>query len=311
MNHQSNRISIAIACAVALSSCSTLEGTESAEQLDASTMNLPLNQPAVISVVELNSNIELTNGMDTTATANNSQSNAVSISMSEQKKTADSVSGDPVVSSVNSPVLSTPTHVFSSQDSSSIADFTLLKGETYKNALYRWLGDEGYEQVGFLLNESYQFKLDSRVEKNESFQSTLKDALTHLIDKVDSTELTDDEEDTLELHDFKQEDGEYLHLDFPKDKQVIVTTSTLPLTMFTVIQGDVKTNYIRLGNHYGWKVNSDFYLAPNYEVPFSFNIVTEKGNVKDALNQLLAPYPGLTGGIYSSNRQIFIESAEQ
>lgn len=311
MNHQLNRISIAITCALVLSSCSNLEGNESKEQSVASSVNLPLNQPKVVSVVELNSSIELTPVIDTTSSANQSLNNEVDLSLSNTNTLGDKSNDNSTVAKSTKTTLKTPTHVFSSQDSSYIAEFVLLKGETYKNTLYRWLADEGYEQVGFLLNESYQFKLDSRVEKNESFQSTLKDAMKHLIEKVDSAELSEDEENTLELHDFKHEDGEYLHLDFPKDKQVIVTTSTLPLTMFTVEQGDVKTNYIRLGNHYGWKVNPDFYLAPNYEVPFSFNIVTEKGNVKDALNQLLAPYPGLTGGTYSSNRQIFIESAEQ
>ncbi|MBD0788057.1 hypothetical protein HUO09_17015 [Vibrio sp. Y2-5] len=284
---QWNKTSVVLAAAaIALAGCSTTQSQVDAD-VSAPETNTPLNQPKVDDVVEVSKvSTELAPAHDTTP-----KLNTTSLEQNANTKHLE--------------------HVFESTDTSQVTTYTLMKGESYKNAIYRWLSKEGYTSIGLLLNEDYLYRLQAKVTKNQIFNSNFDDAISNLIQALNNVELTESQQDKLELHDFSEGPGEHFHLAKVGDHKVIITTSALPVTMFEVKKGDVLTNYLRLGNHYNWNVSPDFYLAANYKVPFDFNIVTERDNVKLALQQFLEQYPALTGSVYASKRQIFIESAEK
>ena len=209
------------------------------------------------------------------------------------------------------PTVAKEQQIITSIDSSKTFKFSLLKGESYKSALYRWLNHLGYKKIGLLLNDEYEYKINDISDRDMIMTTTANKAMNYLVDAVNKSELTENQEKKLSLKDYTTNPDENLHVEFNGDDEAIITTSQLPVTMFEVKRGDVLTNYLRLGNDYGWNVNTDFYLASNYEVPFDFLVVTEEGNVQSALEQFLEAYPGLTAGTYEAKREIYIQSVER
>lgn len=288
---------IAVTSALTISGCSSTNPNESS--LSAEN-NYPMNQPRVNEVVVIGGASKTVKELKDIAIQKNGPLNTLS---------ASTLAIDSIPEAI--PTVAKELQIITSIDSSKTFDFSLLKGESYKSALYRWLNNLGYTKIGTLLNEEYQIKINERSDRDLIMTTTANKAINYLINAIDKVELTEKQEKTLSLHDFTHNDDEKFHVEFTGNQEVVLTTSQLPMSMFEAKRGDLLTNYLRLGAKYGWNVHKDFYLASNYEIPFDFLVVTEEGNIKSALEQLLTAYPGLTAGIYEPKREIYIESVEQ
>ncbi|MEZ8987902.1 hypothetical protein AB4571_02275 [Vibrio breoganii] len=182
-------------------------------------------------------------------------------------------------------------------------DFAIYETETYAEALHRWLGDHGYLTVGQLLDLKQVSVLRGRADATYQITSSLPDAIDSLIDKAKGQ---------LVVHrkgELSQGDVESLHFSVELDAEsqtAIVTSSKLPVTMFHVEPGSLIENFERLGEHYGWKASEDMYLARQYQVPFGYPVVTEQGNVKRALEQMLSGFSTLRGAVVPSVREIYV-----
>ncbi len=187
--------------------------------------------------------------------------------------------------------------------------YSLYKGETYVDALQRWLGDRGYVKFGMLLDAPERKVIEQAVPASDSYYQTLSVAATQLLDQAISQARSDDrdERERWLSDDEKNEIRLYFSFDGLK-KEAILTSSHQPTVMFTVAKGSLRDNFLRLAATYGWNADESHYISKNYKVSFSYPIVTEKGNIKQALAELLADFPNLRGGVVPSTRSVFVQT---
>lgn len=182
--------------------------------------------------------------------------------------------------------------------------FFIYESETYKSALSRWLNAEGYKKIGTLLDDNQERLLNNKVSASQVIQGDFDTAFSTLIKEAKKESFEDRNGKKL-----SQEERGALYIDVRLDKpkqEAIVTSSKLPTTMFIVEKGSLLENYLKLGKAYGWDVREEFFLGENWTVEFSYPIVTEKGNIKSALEQLLSRYEALRGALVPSVRQAFV-----
>lgn len=183
-------------------------------------------------------------------------------------------------------------------------NFLLYEGELYKTALFRWLNKEGYTKVGTLLNSDAEALLSAKVTESQLMTTTFTQAINRLISSARS--------ETVYAKNGKEIDQDVLkklYIDVRLDKnkaQAVVTSTKMPTYMFMVEKGSLLENYLKLGRAYKWEAREEFFLGKNWSVDFSYPIVTEEGNVKSALEQLLSQYKDMRGGVVPSVRQIFV-----
>ncbi|WP_210467449.1 hypothetical protein [Vibrio crassostreae] len=271
-----------------------------------------LNQPHVSELIPLSESTEA-NGRDPNNLAFNELDIADLNQQNDPNTSTDSTSGsESLTLTTNSPTTVVQPQIFTSLDESTVSTFVLFKGETYKLALYRWLANENFKNVGELLDEDHRWRLNQKIERDQVLTSTLTDAIDHLANEVSKIELEKDTSLYSKDSDSIEEDTNQYPFNLKvnidrQDMSAIITSSILPVSMFKVEAGDLMTNYLRLSAHYGWEAKEDFYLTANYEVPFDFVIVTEKGNITDGFQKLLLPFSKAKVSLYQSQRQVFIE----
>ena len=200
-------------------------------------------------------------------------------------------------------------------------DFYLYETETYKDALSRWLYKGGYTKVGYLLGDLEDSILLQTVIKPETLHSTTENAIVHLIDlakeRYKDSLIKEEYEESISKSEEKEKEKEkgkdwkelpiYIDIRLNElDKQAIVTSSKIPTVMFIVDAGSLKANYKKLAEFYGWEAKDEFYLGKDYRISFGFPIVTEDGNIRDALSVLLAPFYDLRAAIVPTVRQVYV-----
>lgn len=188
-----------------------------------------------------------------------------------------------------------------------IKTLQVYRGETYEAVLMRWLSDAGYETFGKLLSNDMQTVMLQVTPSSETIQEPLEKATTLLLAKAREQAIQDKRTDIESFisNDSKSEIQHHLYLDGAQ-KEAILTSSNQPVEMFHVKPGSLKDNFLALSDEWGWKANETHFMAEEYRVTFGFPIVTEKGNMKDALNALLVDYPKLRGAIVPSTRQAYV-----
>ncbi len=181
--------------------------------------------------------------------------------------------------------------------------FMAYEGESYRSVLSRWLNDQGYGVVGWYLDDLQQAMLNVPLTESKQMETTLDEAVAGLFDDVRNADVHFEGELVA-----KQEQLEaFIELRLDADaKQAVVTSKKMPTTVFSVLPGSLRDNFVRLGQHYGWNVKKDFYLATDYNVKFGFPIVSEEGNVKVGLEKLLASFSPLRGALVPSVREIYV-----
>lgn len=183
----------------------------------------------------------------------------------------------------------------------------IYRGETYETVLMRWLSDAGYETFGKLLSNDMQQVITQVIPSPETIQEPLEIATTLLLAKAREQAIRDSRTDTENFlsSESKSDIQHHLYLD-GKQKEAILTSSNQPVEMFHVKPGSLKENFLVLTQEWGWNASETHFMADEYRVTFGFPIVTEKGNMKDALNALLVDYPKLRGAIVPSTRQAYV-----
>ncbi|MFC5079647.1 hypothetical protein VTH8203_00832 [Vibrio thalassae] len=184
-------------------------------------------------------------------------------------------------------------------------------GETYETVLYRWLAQEGYVRVGKLLDEDETKVLKQTISSSQDFYGNFAAATTEL---MDAALLAARQNEKNERQGWISDEGKeglqlYLRLNDLK-KEAVLTSSKQPTYMFMVTSGSLKDNFLRLTDAYGWKATENQYLTQDYKVTFGYPIVTEQGNIKKALEILLADFPKLAGGIVPSTRTTYVFAEE-
>lgn len=189
--------------------------------------------------------------------------------------------------------------------------YQVFKGESYEAAIYRWIGDVGYLKFGKLVNEDTNKVLSQKIPVNDTINEDFSQATTLLmlqaIEQAKNDEqnekdgfISDGGKDSLELHLFL---NEIKH-------EAILTSSNQPVTMFTVSKGSLKENFKRLTEFYSWNQNVEnldsHFMASDFEIDFSYPIVSEKGNIERALTELLDGFPNLRGAIVPSTRTAYV-----
>ncbi|QFT13392.1 hypothetical protein [Vibrio sp. THAF190c] len=189
--------------------------------------------------------------------------------------------------------------------------YQLFKGESYEQALYRWIGDVGYHKYGKLVNKDVEKVLAQKVIHsdvvNEDFAKATTLLMLQAVEQARKSELNERDgfisdlgKDELEVHLFL---NDIKH-------EAIITSSNQPVTMFTVSKGSLKDNFHRLANAYGWNKNIEnldaHFMAQDYEIDFSYPIISEKGNIQRALTELLDGFPNLRGAIVPSTRTAYV-----
>ncbi|MFL7013591.1 hypothetical protein [Enterovibrio norvegicus] len=186
-------------------------------------------------------------------------------------------------------------------------EFQLFKGETYEAAISRWIGESGYKNFGKLLDSSTHSVLSQKVKFSQTYNEPLEKSATLLLYTA-RKQAQDDERTERENFLSEKEKSElqhHLYLDAHKS-EAILTSSNQPVVMFHVTRGSLKSNFLRLTKAFGWEADDSHYMAQDYVVSFGYPIVSEKGNIKSALSDLLTSYPKLRGGIVASTRQSFV-----
>lgn len=202
-------------------------------------------------------------------------------------------------------------NIITSVEEVDVHTYVMIKGETYKAALYRWLNDENYKKIGELLDEEHSWRLSQKIDQDHVITSTFDKAIDHIVEQL-SHKAMPKETGILDagfepLENTPPEENFTLRIEVDKqDKTAIITSSILPVTMFEVQKGDLLTNYLRIAHHYKWEADEEFYLTSNYPVPFNYLVVTEAGNFRSALQKFLKPYPKVKASLYHPKRQIFI-----
>ncbi|EGR4213385.1 hypothetical protein DDN60_12650 [Vibrio cholerae] len=188
-----------------------------------------------------------------------------------------------------------------------LVDLHLYKGETYESALMRWLYDSGYERLGKLLSRETQLVLSQTIQESEVMRETLEKATTLLLYRARQQALNDprNEVDNF-ISDVAKANVEH-HLYLDRDaKEAILTSSNQPVVMFNVKPGSLKANFLDMANEFGWKADASHYIADEYHISFGYPIVAERGNIKPALNKLLADFSKLRGAIVPSTREVYV-----
>ncbi|MGR5448585.1 hypothetical protein ACP3V3_02130 [Vibrio sp. PNB22_3_1] len=188
-------------------------------------------------------------------------------------------------------------------DSGAIGVYSAYRGETFSDVLSRWLSAQGYKVVGWYLEVLPESLMGNAIPESINYEMSFQDAVADLFDVMKSQEVIVDRVviDSDDVEDVKIE----VRLD-EKRGHAIVTSSDMPTTLFFVEPGSLKDNFVRLGEHFGWVVDEDFFLAKDYGLSFGYPIVSEKDNVKGALEQLLRPFSSLRGVMVPSVREIYV-----
>lgn len=182
-------------------------------------------------------------------------------------------------------------------------EFLAFSGESYGSVLSRWLSEQGYGVVGWYLDDLPRAIVESPIEESVSYDMTLDDAISNLFTSMKDADV----EIRGKAISGAEVEDQFLEVRLDADlKQAVVTSSEMPTTLFMVEPGSLKKNFVRLGEHFGWNVSEEFYIAKDYKVSFGFPVVAEKGNVKVALEQLLAPFVSLRGALVPSVREIYV-----
>ncbi|WP_199438329.1 hypothetical protein [Vibrio owensii] len=182
-------------------------------------------------------------------------------------------------------------------------EFMAFAGESYGSVLSRWLSEQGYGAVGWYLEDVPRAVVESLITESVHLEMTLDDAITQLFVAMKSSEVVFEDE----LLDPSVVEDIFVEVRLDADnKNAVVTSSKMPTTLFMVEPGSLKKNFVRLGEHFGWNVAEEFYIAKDYKVSFGFPIVAEKGNVKVALEQLLSPFTSLRGALVPSVREVYV-----
>lgn len=278
-----NKNALAIAVALVATGCSSTTDVQ---------RTAPLNQPDMGELVVLNSNEPIAPAIDTTKPVSGNTVNVLASNTTTTEAIEQSDTLLPVIEEVKSTKLELR-EVYTAVSSDTVNNYMLIRGETYRSAIYRWLHKEGYTKVGELLDDADRALLETEIASDRMLTTTFDEALAHIHSEI------------LDAMEPGDKTNFQIHFE-PEVKQAVLSSSILPTTMFLVTKGTLRDNYLSLGEHYQWNVDERFYLATNYEVPFSYVIVTEKYNVKAAIEQLLAPYEDLRAGIVPSGREIYI-----
>jgi hypothetical protein len=189
--------------------------------------------------------------------------------------------------------------------------YQVFKNETYEQALYRWIGDVGYHKFGKLIDANAEKVLSQKIKHSDVINENFAQATTLLMLKAveqakgsDKTDrdgfLSDKDKDELELHLFLND----------TKLEAILTSTNQPVQMFTVSKGSLQDNFHRLAHNFGWNTNAanprSHFMSTDYEIDFSYPIVSEKGNIQRALTDLLDGFPGLRGAIVPSTRTAYV-----
>lgn len=189
--------------------------------------------------------------------------------------------------------------------------YTIYRGEEYLSALERWTYDAGYQKFGKLLDKEEQLVLKLKAPKTITFNDSFDVAATKLMYGLSQLALEDERTDR---DGFISEDAKAdveLHLSLNNLKrEAIITSTNVPVTMFNVVPGSLRDNFLRLAPAYNWKASQENYMAPDYWVTFGYPIVSESSNFRGALDRLIKGYPKLRGKIVPSIRQAYVTAEE-
>ncbi|MDF9399143.1 hypothetical protein EYW48_07100 [Vibrio sp. 1180_3] len=185
------------------------------------------------------------------------------------------------------------------------------ESETYEQVIFRWLAAEGYEKVGKLINGDETKVLSQLVTSSQDFYGQFEAVATQLMDLALAQAIANkkNEREGWISDESKKNLNLYLRLNEIK-KEAILTTTKQPTYMFSVAEGSLRDNFLRLTNAYGWKATKEHYLAKDYKVSFPYPIVTEEGNVKQAIETLLTDFPRLRGAVVPSTRTTYVLTEE-
>lgn len=297
-------------CLALVAGCTSTPGPKKVEPEKKPNNTRSLNQPEMAKLEPVNS--------DSHTVSNTNSSSRTPLPTSGSliaggSKSANTVTDMQSSSSKKHVTSNAATNVPSDTKNGSIASdikarantsFFIYESETYKSALSRWLNAEGYKKIGSLLDDNQERLLNNKVSSSQVIQGDFDKAFSTLIKEARKEPIEDRNGKKL-----SQKDKDALYIDVRLDKpkqEAIVTSSKLPTTMFIVEKGSLLENYLKLGKAYGWDVREEFFLGENKTVEFSYPIVTEKGNIKSALEQLLSRYESFRGALVPSVRQVFV-----
>lgn len=189
--------------------------------------------------------------------------------------------------------------------------YTIFKGEEYQTALARWTYDAGYQKFGTLYDPEEKLVMKLKSPQTVTFNEPFDTAATKLIYQVSQQALVDERDERNGFISEQAKSDIELHLTLNTLKhEAVITSSTVPVTMFTVLPGSLRDNFLRLANDFNWKADKENYLTKDYWVSFSYPIVAEQNNFKSALTELLKDYSTLKGGMVPSTRQAYVYEEE-
>ncbi len=150
--------------------------------------------------------------------------------------------------------------------------FQVKAGESYRTALLRWMNRSGIKHVAMAKVPSFQSALSQQASKPFQKKGTLGQAVAALSYQVDElNNLTYTPKPSLEmgaLHPYKLD----------------------AVTLF-LLQGKTLSDAGEFAaKQYGWKWQQQVDL-PSYRFGQTYPMVTKRGDVNQAMNEILAPYP--------------------
>lgn len=187
--------------------------------------------------------------------------------------------------------------------------FTIYRGENYQSAMARWTHKAGFEKFGQLLDNPEQQVLKQTVDQTQVFNESLATASTKLMRQARIQAMNEKRDERSGFISEAEKMDIELHLNLNERKrEAIITSKNTPTTMFTVVPGSLRDNFMRMAYAFDWKADKENYLTKDYWVEFGYPIVAETDNFKAALEKLLNDYPTLKGAIVPSIHQAYVIS---
>lgn len=171
-------------------------------------------------------------------------------------------------------------------------EYSLIIGESYRNAISRWLWSDGIELIAW--DASLGAHLDKIVESSQSIVAS------NPVDAVNVVPLHS--ENRLQFSKFVLPSG-----------QVAAAIHSFSNPHVYYVEGKtLKQVVASLANDYGWHFSSDsgWFVTDDFQFSGAYPIVTETGDIQSALVQVLDGFPVRAQILHSTKEVYIVEERE-
>lgn len=146
--------------------------------------------------------------------------------------------------------------------------------DTWEQTLSRWLRERGYKTVAFYYPAGVPETFSSKPTKTDFVAPDFYHAM-HAAQQA-----------------FLAQNNTSYAISYDENhKSAVIHHPAQQVQTFMVNSGSLKANAIQLAGAYGWKSNEAKWMTKDFYISAGWPIITEKGNVTAALDELVGQFP--------------------